>query len=629
MTNSGVAGNRSQDIRRGSCQRYLPREESTESSTSSEESCRPHYHHGSIPRLIITLDRENEQLHEDLSPDTPGCPLELRDLPPPRPIPVFTFTCEDFDERHSPPSLPSPCSDVTSRTPSYEEPPPVPRAPACYDRSSDSDATPLPPQMRPIDTRLTLDLFNSRRCTANDECVSACECCRTPQPDPQPIPYIDAPDSEPLIYETPPEGPCTPKIRRILPQLSLDRPDEKPRPETVDAVCQTPSSPMPVMQIQTVVSKPPKATPVSRKLELTLDVRKEAEKIEDVHSRLKRTLFDMSRSFSMKSEDTELPSTATYSASESNDEPKDSNDIYTSVARQSPLDCGATQILDSVDRKSWKSPDEFRPAFGKVKALAKHFNNINLTYCVRNYKRHCQSSPNLSARVDKTIGRLEIQPTSASLADIQYESTKTDTSETGAVKLSEDEVKSILIQLEDWSKYGSRGSEDTLAHGNEFELENLPSEECSELANGLIFNEIVDKKPRRITLENIKLKSNQYRDSRESARSRESVERSESLEKTEVRIPRVVAMIPHRYSSLELPIEAARSSDVMRSLPELNILYKCPAMCRRNEESSRKQIYRHYKCKPGTFRLHFYSSFVAQLLLLLHVKLFVVSGYFS
>lgn len=565
----------------------MPREESTESSTSSEESCRPHYHHGSIPRLIITLDRENEQLLEDLSPDTPGCPLELRGAPPPRPIPVFTFTCEDFDERPSPPSPASPCSAGSrSRSPSYEEPPPVPRAPACYERSSDSEPAPLPPQMRPIDTRLTLDLFNARRCTAGDECVSACECCRAPQPEPQPIPFIDAPDSEPLIYETPPEGPCTPKIRRILPQLSLDRPDEKPRPETADAVCQTPSSPMPVIPVE---SKPPQPTTGGRKLELVLDVRKEAEKAEDVRCRLKRTLLDMTRSFSIKSEDTEVPSSVTYSASESNDEPKDSSDVYTSVARRSPLECGATQILDSVDRKSWKSPDEFRPAFGKVKALAKHFNDINLTYCVRNYKRNCQSSPNLCTRVDKSICRLEILPTSASLADIPYESTKTNTSETADVKLSEEEVKSILIQLEDWSKYGSRGSEDTLAHGNEFELDNLPSEEYSEHANGFIFNEIVNKKPRRITLENIQLKS-----SGNAAKSRESVERSDGSEKEEERIPRIVSMIPHRSSSLELPIEAARSSGMMQSLPELNTLRHSAKHRRRTEETSRKLIYRHY-----------------------------------
>lgn len=563
----GVAGNRSQD-RRSSCHRELPHQESTESSCSSEESCRPHYHHGSIPRLIITLDRENEQYCDDLSPDTPGCPLELRVPPPPRPIPVFTFTCEDFDEHHSPQSPASPCSDVT-RSPSPEEPPPVPVAPTYYDRSSDSDPTPCPPQMRPIDTRLTLDLFNSRRCTASDECVSACECCRTPQPEPQPIPYIDAPDEEPLIYETPPsDRPCTPKIRRILPQLSLDR------PEMADAVCQTPLSPLPVEQIE---PKPAQIAPISRKLELTLDVRKEAEKIENVHSRLKRTLFDMSRSFSIKSEDTELPSSATYSPSDSNEEPRDSSEGYTSAARRSPVECGATQILDSVDRKSWKSPDEFRPAYGKVKALAKHFNDINLTYCVRSYKRNCQSSPNL-ARLGRTIDRPEILPTSASLADIQYESTKTDTSNTGEIKLSEDEVKSIIIQLEDWSKYGSRGSEDTLAQGIEFELDNLPSEDCSEQANGYVFNEIVNKKPRRITLENIKLKSNQS----SCTKSRESVAVSESSEKE--RIPRVIAMFPHKSSSLELPLEAARGSDVMRSLPELN---HCPALWRRNE-SSRK-----------------------------------------
>ncbi|XP_053603122.1 afadin isoform X4 [Plodia interpunctella] len=481
------------------------RDESTESSTDDSEDFTPHYH-GSIPRLIITLDRENNQLHDDMSPDTPGCPFELKCGPPqpPRPIPVFTFTCEDFDEQH-------PSSDTTtydSHVPPEEDvPPKVPEPPANYE-SSENEVICLPPQMKPIDTKLTLDLFNMRprddfhrrRCTGIDECVSACECCRTPQPETQSIPFIDEPNSEPVIYEndTVCDKVATPKIRRILPSLSLDKPEEK-KTETADAVCQTPCSPMEETK--------PVPIPAPRRLDLNVNIPRETQRIDGIQCRLKRALFNMSQSYSSKSEDTDG---ATYSTSESNEDTDKRLPGQKSLAHNTPIESGAKQILDSVDRKSWKSPDEYRPSYGKVKALAKHFNDINLSYSVMSYKRNCQSSPNLSARNEKSFKILD-NVHSTSLADIQYESNKTDLSEARGGKMSEEEVKSILIQLEDWSKYGSRGSEDTLAQGNEFELPNLPSEDHTDnnAVNGYVFNEIVDKKPKIITLDNIRIKSTQ------------------------------------------------------------------------------------------------------------------------
>ncbi|XP_063379407.1 uncharacterized protein LOC134666186 [Cydia fagiglandana] len=490
---------------------HLLRDESTESSTSESEECHPHYH-GSIPRLIITLDRENNQLQEDLSPDTPGCPLELKGPPPPRPIPIFTFTCEDFDEQQA-------GSDTT-----YDSHVPEPPPPPCPPAAAEPEGEPprLPPQMRPIDTRLTLELFRDerpqfrRRCTVPDECVSACECCRTPQPEAPQIPYIDEPAFEPFIFED--ARVATPKTRRILPSMSLDRPDDKP--ETADAVCQTPSSPMDV----DVKHYPAPPTPQGRKLELKLDVSKDANKIEDIHCRLRRALFTMTKSYSSKSEGAAEPSNST---SESFDDTINDKNIFGRSNFPTPVEAGAKQVLDSVDRKSWKSPDEYRPAFGRVKALTKRFNDINLRYCVKNYKRNCQSSPNLSCRNEKPFRLKENLPASSSLVDIQYESLITDTSETKGEKMSEYEVKSILIQLEDWSRYGSRGSEDTLAQGNEFELPNLPSEEHSDNnATAYVFNEIIDKKPKVITLENIRLKSNQSSVTSDTRQSKESLKSS-------------------------------------------------------------------------------------------------------
>lgn len=553
------------------------RDESTESSTDDSEKCQPHYH-GSIPRLIITLDRENNQLQDDMSPDTPGCPLEFKCEPaPPRPIPVFTFTCEDFDELHPSSDTTTHDSNISNITQEEEKPPPVPEPPSNYDQcNEDEDAICLPPQMKPIDTKLTLDLFNirkakerfyRRRCTGVDECVSACECCRTPQPDSHLIPFIDEPNCEPLIFEndTILDKVATPKTRQILPSLSLDK-SEEVKPETADATCQTPSSPMDV-DIK-VMATPP--TPLSRKLELKLDIKSESRRIEDMESRLKRTIFSMSKSFS-KSEDTEFPST--YSTSDSFDNTINEKKSGRNVAH-TPLDGGARQVLDSVDRKSWKSPDEYRPAFGKVKALTKHFNDINLTYCVKNYKRNCQSSPNLSARDDK-LKICENLPSSTSLADIHYESKKTDSSETKSKKMSNEEVKSILIQLEDWSRYGSRGSEDTLAQGNEFELPNLPSEDYID-NNGFVFNEIIAKKPKKITLDTIKIKSNQSSVNSEIKLSKASLVGSESLEKFDgLRVMRVVAMVPQKHASSLLDISTPVNSESRRE-SYVNVVQSCP-----------------------------------------------------
>lgn len=568
--------------RRPFSDRFQLRDESTESSTDESEECHPHYH-GSIPRLIITLDRENNQLQDDMSPETPGCPIELRSgSSPTRPIPVFTFTCEDFDEKQRK-------CEAESHNPytSRRQPPPVPQPPACYDQSSESgELICLPPQMRPIDTKLTLDLFNARakeaesyrrRCTGVDECVSACECCRTPQPEAQQIPYIDEPNSEPVIFENDcaDEKVATPKIRRILPSISLDQSEER-RPATADAECQTASSP----EHEEAGTFSTESVPMpDRKIELSLNLEKESRNIGAIHSRLKRTLFKMTKSYSSRSDDTEGPST--FSTSESFDNTmnvkcKRIDKILPNIAK-----CDTKQILDSVDRKSWKSPDEFRPAFGKVKALTKRFNEINLTYSVKNYKRNCQSSPNLCAKEDTSTKLKDCLPLSTSLADVQFDHNKTERSDTKDTKMSDDEVKSILIQLEDWSRYGSRGSEDTLAQGNEFELPNLPSEDHTDNAShsgSLVFNEIIEKKPRVITLDNIKLKSNQSSvtsDLTKASKGSSSV-RSGSFEEVDsLKAPKVVDMIPRKCASSLLDVSKETRAVPGRD-PYETVVRSCP-----------------------------------------------------
>lgn len=532
----------------------LLRDETSESSTDETEEYQTQYH-GSIPKLVITLDRENNQLQDDQSPDTPGCPLEFKSEYIPQPIPIFTFTCEDVDAHQSGDDL---CQDTYVPEVSQVSPlpPPVPDPPPNYDQSSESgEAICLPPEMKPIDTKLTLDLFNARskdedyrrRCTGVDECVSACECCRTPQPEAQQIPYIDEPNSEPVIFE----NDCfhnkvaTPKIRRILPSLSLDLTTDEKKPKTADATCQTPNSPL-------ETDTKPRIVEVTKKVDLNLNLKRTSHDIQNIQCQLKKTLYSMSKSLSSKSDDTDGPSISTTESFDG-----DFTDVVP-LRKVPPVDTEVNDILHNVAKKSWKSPDEYRPAFGKVKALTKHFNQINLRYCAKSYKRNCRSSPNLSTGVNREPFAIkEHLPASASLADIQYECEKTDTDNGKTDKMSEDEVKSILIQLEDWSKFGSRGSEDTLAQGNEFELPNLPSEDHTETvlstAGSLIFNEILDKKPKTITLEDIKLKSNQN-----------SVKRPECLESLKIKTGSLENMDESRVFDSKFSRKHVSSADVSR-----------------------------------------------------------------
>ncbi|CAK1553482.1 unnamed protein product [Leptosia nina] len=474
---------------------HLLRNMSSESSTTDDSEEFLSYYHGSIPRLIVTLDRENNELQDDLSPETPNCPELSCGSISQRQIPIFTFTCDEDDVDSS--NL----SQKDTHVP-YEIPPPVPEPPLNYEQTYESGEHILPPEMKPISTRLMLDLCNpratdcyTRRCTGVGDCVSACDCCRTPQPETQQIPYIDEPNYEPIIFEKDGvnEKIVTPKVRRILPSLSLDKSEE--RPAMADAMCQTPPSP------SEIEAKPITSSKVFRqKFELGLKLNREFKNLQDTQSRLKRTIFNMSKSLSSKSDETEETSTASIK------EPLE----CLNVDKRQKIEKG--NVIDTktlaAEKKSWKSPDEYRPPFGKVKELTKRFNQINLTYCVKNYKRNCQSSPNLSVRPDMSPKHKLSLPTSVSLADVQCEQSKKNTSSSKS-KLSEEEVKSILIQLEDWSKFGSRGSEDTLAQGNEFELPNLPSEDHTDtnasIYDSLVFNEI-DKTPRVITLDNIKLK---------------------------------------------------------------------------------------------------------------------------
>ncbi|CAH4020405.1 unnamed protein product [Pieris brassicae] len=481
---------------------HFLRNASSESSTTDDSEDILSRYRGSIPRLVVTSDRENNESQDDLTPDTCGRYAEANGhLAARRRVPVFTFTCDGDDDDPSPGDTHVP----------YETSPPIPNPPLyCERRGDDGERIRLPPRMKPISTKLLLDMCKARveeeryvrKCTTVGDCVSACDCCRTPQPEAPRIPYIDEPDCEPIIIEKDGtnENIPTPKIRRILPSLSLDGSEEK-RPATADATCQTPPSPS-EMGTELLVS----AKTARRRLELKFN--DEFKNLQDVHCRLRKTIFNMTKSLSSKSDETEYTSTASTKENCNtkliNLLKKTNNEV-----EAKPDDTG----LAYAENKTWKSPDEYRPAFGKVKALTKRFNEINLTYCVKNYKRNCQSSPDLTHARHETSPEHRLSlPVSASLADIydiRYERSATDTS-LGESKLSEKEVRSILIQLEDWSKFGSRGSEDTLAQGNEFELPNLPSEDHTEtnasINGSLVFSEI-DKKPRIITLDNIKLKS--------------------------------------------------------------------------------------------------------------------------
>ncbi|GBP92246.1 Afadin [Eumeta japonica] len=564
------------------------REEFSDSSSDESEECRPHFH-TSIPRLIITLDHENNQLKGDGSPDTPGCPLELKgsNKPPSRPIPVFTFTCEDADERADEHADESADEIKTQQSSSSQKLVSSVPETGTYDQSSDSgDVIFLPPEMKPIDTKLTLELFKSnikedykRRCTVVGECVSACDCCRSPQPENPQIPFIDEPNYEPIIFENDvlSNKVVTPKARRILPSLSLDKSDDM-KPETSDVMCQTPSSSALGSDVIKKSSTAVNSIKNNNKTDLKLDISSESKHIEDIECRLKRTMFDMVRSFSIKSEDTEGTS---FSVSESCNVTTNDECAFKTVCSSSEIP-GGRQILDSVERKSWKSPDEFRPIFGRVKALTKQFNDMNLKYKVKSYKRNCQSSPNLSVKNENMFKTKENLQASMSLTDIQCEYPHTDTSETSKEdKLTDDEVKSILIQLEDWSKYGSRGSGDTLAQGNEFELPNLPSEEPVDgnvpRSTSLLFAEIVERKPRTITLDNIIIKSNHPNSHTIAAKKTMSdcLNSRERIDGSEPSVRRVAAAAAQKCSSL-VDVSVGRSGQSEAAGSYRPIVQSCP-----------------------------------------------------
>ncbi|VVC92346.1 unnamed protein product [Leptidea sinapis] len=545
---------------------HLFRNVSSESSTEESEELQLDYHR-CIPRVVVTLDKENYPLRADLSSGTPSCPAEVYYRPVQRQIPIFTITCED-DEKHS--------NDSLNDTYVPETPPPVPDPPTYYEL--DNDETCLPPQMKPINTRLMLDLCNSgnaeeyrRRCTSENECVSACECCRTPQPEAQTIPYIDEPSYDPVITEG--NGVnhqiATPKIRRILPSLSLDKSDQS-IPKTADAECQTPPSPSEML---------PKPLEANRNV-FDFKLNKERSNLEDIRSRLRRTLSAISTTYSSKSEDTDDQST--YSCSESRNnilQLKPNN--FNLVLKETVLENNAkNDVIIINNMKSWKSPDEYRPGFGKVKALTKRFNEINLSYCVKNYKRNCKSSPNLCTDQEKRHVFNENLQHSTSLADLHYERSDLDSSSKNG-KMTEDEVKSILIQLEDWSKFGSRGSEDTLAQGNEFELPNLPSEEHTDtnvsINGSLVFNEIVNKKPRIITLDNIKLKSNPSMSTSKRIDSTDSCISDSTGKFDDSSVPRMVGVVGRKHLSSTDVSTASRWSErpgwsdaMAQSCPDLN-----------------------------------------------------------
>lgn len=515
---------------------------------------------------------------DDLSPETPSCPAELTcGSVSHRQIPIFTFTCDEDDvDSH----------DLSrNKHVPHEGPPPVPAPPVNYDQFSDNgEIISLPPEMKPINTRFMLNLCNSRvkeecytrRCTSVGDCVSACECCRIPQPETPQIPYIDEPNCEPVIFEK--DGVnkkiATPKIRRILPSLSLDKLEGK-KPATADAMCQTPPSP------SEVEKRPISSVRVARQ-KSKFKFSDEFKNLQDVHCRLKRTILNMTKSLSIKSDETE--DTSTQSVKDHGINEKEVSVFPRKMSenvRVTPDE--RKQILGGIEQKTWKSPDEYRPAFGKVKALTKRFNEINLTYSVKTYRRNCQSSPNLSIRMEMSPKHKLSLPVSTSLGDIQYAESKADTSESKS-KMSEEEVRSILIQLEDWSKFGSRGSEDTLAQGNEFELPNLPSEDHTEtnasINGSIIFNEI-DKKPKIITLDNIKLKTKKCGAVSPLKVSKDSCI-SESIENWDGSSdPRVVGVIRRSHASssdvstCRMSEDTAWSAALAQSCPELSASDRC------------------------------------------------------
>lgn len=102
---------------------------------------------------------------------------------------------------------------------------------------------------------------------------------------------------------------------------------------------------------------------------------------------------------------------------------------------------------------------------GKVKALAKRFNDINLTYQAKLHKRNCQSTPDVShcgVRKERDITQTTIISSSLDTFDFPSKENIEKASPKNH-KYSSEEQKKLQMLLEDWSKYGSKSELDDVS----------------------------------------------------------------------------------------------------------------------------------------------------------------------
>lgn len=133
------------------------------------------------------------------------------------------------------------------------------------------------------------------------------------------------------------------------------------------------------------------------------------------------------------------------------------------------------------------SPSKTGYVGGKVKALAKRFNDINLMYQTKLYKRNCQSTPDVShCGVKKNCDVSQTTTISSSLDTFDFPSSENIKETTPQNhKYSTEEQKKLKMLLEDWSKHGSKSELDDISKiKNE---ENLTKQKVTDTPTNIIF----------------------------------------------------------------------------------------------------------------------------------------------
>lgn len=119
--------------------------------------------------------------------------------------------------------------------------------------------------------------------------------------------------------------------------------------------------------------------------------------------------------------------------------------------------------VSEANNNKYDNPSDVKLGFGKVKAIAKRFNDINLTYQSRANKRNSQSTPDISqcgVKIKDNNCTLQTTVTSSSLNSLKFDQEEV-VCDSKPDKYSSEEQQKLLMLLEDWSKHGTKSNFDS------------------------------------------------------------------------------------------------------------------------------------------------------------------------